>query len=79
MYLREREKAGARAGGAEGEGERIPSRLSTEWGVQHRATSQDPELMTRAEIKSQMLNRLSHPAEYLYIKTVLLSLESCSV
>ena len=42
---------------AEGEGERILSRFHTQCG----AGSHNPEIMTWLEIKSQMLNWLSHP------------------
>ena len=60
FFLFERQSVGR--GGAEREGERIPSRL--------RIVSAEPdvgleptncEIMTRAKIKSQMLDRLSHP------------------
>lgn len=42
-------------------GERIPNRPYTEHGARHRTQSQNLEFMTQAEIKSQTLNRLSHP------------------
>ena len=58
-YLRGRERERFR--GAVEEGERISSRLPTECGAWHGAWSHDPEIMTWAEIKSWMLNRLSHP------------------
>lgn len=45
--------------GAEGEGE--SSRLPTEHGAWHDTPFQDLKVMTSAEIKSQMINRLSHP------------------
>ena len=48
--------------GAEGEEERNPSRLCTEHRAWHGAWSQDPEIMTWAETKSQMLNWLRHQA-----------------
>ena len=41
--------------------ERIPSILCTEHGAQCGASSRNPEIMTWADIKSQMLNFLSHP------------------
>ena len=47
--------------GEERERERILGRLHAQWGAQHRAWSQDPEITTWAEIKSQMLNWLSYP------------------
>ena len=50
-----RECMHARAGGAEGQGEKISSRLPTEYGAQLGARSQDPEIMTRAKIKSWAL------------------------
>jgi len=37
------------------------SRLHTHREAQDRARTHDPEDKTRAEIKSQMLNQLSHP------------------
>lgn len=40
--------------------EGISSRLPTEHRSGYKAQSHDPEIMTQAEIKSQMLNRLSH-------------------
>ena len=48
--------------GSEEEGEKESlSRLLAECGAQHRAWSQDHEIMTWAQIESQMLNWLSHP------------------
>ena len=47
------------AGGAEGEGEKISSRLCTEHGAWHGTRSHNPEIMTWAETKSQTLNRLA--------------------
>ena len=45
-------------GGAEGE----EDKWTPYWGgAQQGALSQDPEIMTWTEIKSQMLNWLSHP------------------
>jgi len=41
--------------------ERISSRLPAESRAQHGARSQDPEIITSAEIKSWTLNPLSHP------------------
>ena len=46
--------------GAEGERESL-EKLPTEHRVQRGAQSQDPEIMTWAEIKCQLLNQLSHP------------------
>ena len=37
------------------------SHLHTQSGAQYGAEPHDPEINTRAEIKSQILNRLSHP------------------
>lgn len=48
-------------GGADGQGERIPRRLQAELGAQCGARFQDPEIMTRAEIKGRTLNPLTHP------------------
>ena len=49
-------------GGAEGEGEReSQASLWVECGVQGGAWSRDLEIMTGTEIKSQMVNQLSHP------------------
>jgi len=41
--------------------ERISSICPTERGAQHRAQSHDPEIITRAEIKSWVLHQPSHP------------------
>ena len=65
MRERGRERAHASREGAEREREeeRIPSRLhtvSTEPSVEIKPTNH--EIMTWVEIKSQMLNRLSHPS-----------------
>ena len=49
-------------GRAEGEGEKISSRLPTEYKAWHRARSLDPRLQ-QAETKSQMLNQMSHPED----------------
>ena len=62
---RDREREGEResGGGAEREGERIPSRLRTV-SAEPDDLGLDPmnlELMTWAKIKSQMLNQVSHP------------------
>ena len=49
-------------GGKEGEGEVENLQQTTaEQGAPHRAWSHEPEIMTWADIKSQLLNRLSHP------------------
>ena len=63
LFFRERERKIVRAGGGgKGEGERISQACSN---IQHRAQckawSQDPEIMIWAEIKSWMLNQVSHP------------------
>ena len=47
--------------GAEGEGERVSSRLPAEHGAQQGAQSHHTEIMTWAKIKSQIFNWLSHP------------------
>ena len=47
------------SGGAEGEGEKVKQTLC--WARSPGAPSHDPEIMTWAEIKSQILNWLSHP------------------
>ena len=41
--------------------ERISSRPRADHGARHRAWSQDPEIMTWAETKSQMLNQSHYP------------------
>ena len=46
--------------GAEGEGEKIPSRLCTQHRARHRAWSHDREIMTWVKFKSLPLNRWSH-------------------
>ena len=46
---------------AEGERERISSRLCAEHRVQCGARSHDPEIMTRAKVMSPVLSRLCHP------------------
>ena len=58
LFILEREREQERAGrGAE----RISSRLPIEYGAWCGAQSQDPEIMTWAKIKSQLINWLSHP------------------
>ena len=47
--------------GVEAEGETVSSRLRAERGTRCRAQSQDPEIMTWAETKSQTFNQMSHP------------------
>ena len=59
LFWRERKterKREAGGGGAEGEGERILSRLHAQCGSQCGARFHDHEMMTSAKIKSQMLN-----------------------
>jgi len=60
LFILEREhvQTGRGGGGRERESS---GRLSTECRTPREARSQDHEIMTRAEIKSQSLNRLSHP------------------
>ena len=48
-------------GEAEGEGERISSRLYAEQGAPHGGQSQESKIMTPPETKSRMLNQLHHP------------------
>ena len=57
LFIWERENERAWVGGRD----RGTSRLPTEYWAQHGAWSHNPEIMTWAEIKSQMLNQLSHP------------------
>ena len=62
IYLRERERERAHEPREEQrERKIISSRLCTECRTPYEAQSQDPEIMTRAETKSQMPNQLSHP------------------
>lgn len=62
MCVYEREREGAHGGRGRGrERERTSSRLPAECGAWPRAQSQDPKVMTWAEIGSCMLNQLSHP------------------
>ena len=60
IYLLERKRI--QPGGAEGEGERVSSRLPAECRAWCRARSHDPEIMTWAETKSQAFNQLQHPS-----------------
>ena len=54
-------------GGTEEEGETVLSRLRIEHETGCGAQSHDPEIMTWAETKSQMLNQLCHPGTpYIY-------------
>ena len=59
LFFREREHEWGR--GKERGREGIPSRLHSLHSVWHRAQSHDCKIMTWAEIKSQILNWLSHP------------------
>ena len=62
-----REREHEQEGGREREGERIPSRLHSvrpEPDVGLDLTNH--EIMTRAEIKSRMVNQLSHPGAFLF-------------
>ena len=68
IYLRER----TQAGGAEGKGEKISSRLCAECGAQHGALSYNPETMTHAETESWTLNQLHHlgaPLAYIVLNS----------
>lgn len=64
FIFRERERERDH-GEAQGEGERISSRLPAQHKAQLGAQSHNPETLTRAEIKSQRLNRLRprHPED----------------
>ena len=64
IYLREGESVHLSRGRGR---ERIRSRFSTEYRARHRAQSHDPEILTRAEIKSQMLYPLSHLGAPLWV------------
>ena len=55
FFLNERGRGSGREWGT------VPGRLHAQLGAQHGAQSHSPEVMTWAEIKSQMPNRLSHP------------------
>ena len=59
IYFRERENTSG--GEGQRETEKILSRLHAQRGARHGARSHDPGLMTWAQIKSWLLNRLSHP------------------
>ena len=64
IYLFERDnerKLSIYQEGAEGKGERISSRLRTEYQARHRAPSHYCEIMTWEETKSRLLNQLCHP------------------
>ena len=61
IYLLTWERERARTSRGEGEKERILSRFHSQHGVQCRAQSHDPGIMTWAEIMNQRLNQLSHP------------------
>ena len=68
VFLRERKithEQGRRIGGAGRERERVSEWILTRLHAQHRVQlpswSHDPGIMTWAEIKSLMLNQLSHP------------------
>ncbi|XP_064444042.1 sterile alpha motif domain-containing protein 12 isoform X2 [Mirounga angustirostris] len=56
IYFRESERHSVHRGGGEAEGERISSRVLAEHGAPRSTPSQDPEIVTQAEIKSQMFN-----------------------
>ena len=58
IYLLIRESVGG-GQGAEGKGERVPSRLCWAWS-QCKAQSHDPEITTWAETMSRSLNQLCH-------------------
>ena len=61
--------------GAEGETE---SQVDcAEHGAPYGARSHDPEITTHADIKSQMLNRLSHPGASLFNRLFLIN--SCRI
>lgn len=61
MHLKERERESMGLGRGR-QRQRIPCRLPTEHGgARGRAQSQDPETITRAEIRGWPFNRRSHP------------------
>ena len=67
LFIWEREQARGRT-----DGDRETwSRLPTEHRAQHGTQSQDPEIMTWAEIKSQLLNWLSHEGTLLPVNFLL--------
>ena len=57
LFLRERKRVSR--GGAERDGRDRESQVDSALSAQR--PNRNPEIMTQAEIKSQMLNRLSHP------------------
>ena len=61
IYLFTLEREGESTSGGMGRGRKSSSRLLAEQGAWHGAPSQDPNIMTRAEIKGQTFNLLSHP------------------
>lgn len=66
------ERESSQAGGAEGEGERIPSRLHAECRAQHRAQSHNPKMTTWAQTKSRTLNCTTQvPQERYFLKRCL--------
>ena len=61
LFILEREREQA-VGRSRGKGrENISSRLYTEHGAQCGFQSHNPEIMTWAKTKSQLLNQISHP------------------
>ena len=62
----ERERASGWAGGTEGGGERILSILHAQNRASLGAQSHDHEIMTWAEIKSWLLDQLSHLGAYVH-------------
>jgi len=71
LFIWEKERETAQAGGAEGKGERISSRLHTQHGARRRTQSHDPEIMTQTETKSQSLNQLQHPGAPIFCFLIL--------
>ena len=59
LFILERAPAWV-GGGAKEEGENYLSRLPAQLGAPHGSWSQDPENVTWAKIKNQLLNQLSH-------------------
>ena len=59
FVLRESESVSMKGGGAEREGERIIA--GSAWTPDAGLKPTNPEIMTRAQIKSQTFNGLSHP------------------
>ena len=72
---RERERARAGKGQREWERERIPNSIEVDEGLK----PMNHAIMTWAEIKSRMLNRLSHPGtpSGLYFRSIIMIIAAC--